>query len=451
MLIPHLYNGRNRTFFFFSYEGLRLLQPQVEVTDVPSIQTRQTAVSSMRPFLNSFPIPNRPPTRFGFAPFVATYTDRSSLDATSLRIDQTIGQRATAFARYNHAPSVTTARLFAINNPIDTVSGTDTVTIGATILLTTRLTNDLRVNYSRSTGESFSRLDNFGGATPLDPHVLFPPYVNVADAFGGFFIPSGINSGYYLGKNVTNTQRQYNIADTLSLISGSHQLKFGIDWRRIGTYNGARSYDQFAYFTTPQAAAVGFASSVVVEAQDPGSILFRNLSVFAQDAWKISPRITLTYGVRWEVNPAPTGGPGHPLYTLQNYETPRQIQLAPVGTKFYATGWTNIAPRIGLAYVLRNSAGWETTLRGGWGLFYDLGTGLLGQAAASFPYYRPKSFFSVFYPLPPEAVMAPAFSATPPVASVYGAVKGLKLPVTHEWNIALDRRWDATTRFPFRG
>ena len=34
--------------------------------------TRRTAVSSMQPFLNSFPIPNRPPTRFGFAPFVAT-------------------------------------------------------------------------------------------------------------------------------------------------------------------------------------------------------------------------------------------------------------------------------------------------------------------------------------------------------------------------------------------
>src|SRR4029077_4237761 len=100
VLLPRLYSGRNRTFFFFSYEGLRLLQPQVEVTDVPSIDTRQQAVRSIKPFLNSFPIPNRPPTRFGFAPFVATYTDRSSLDATSVRVDHMIGQRATLFGRY---------------------------------------------------------------------------------------------------------------------------------------------------------------------------------------------------------------------------------------------------------------------------------------------------------------------------------------------------------------
>jgi len=431
---------RNRTFFFASYEGLRLLQPQVEISDVPSIDTRKQAVRSIQPFLNSFPIPNRPPTRFGFAPFVATFTDRSSLDATSVRVDHMIGQRATLFGRYNHAPSITTARLFAINNPTDTISSTDTITLGTTVLISTRLTNDFRANFSRATGESYSRLDNFGGATPLDPAVLFPPKLNVKEAFGGFFIPSGLHSSYYLGKNVANAQRQYNVVDSLSFINGGHQFKFGMDWRQIATYNGARSYDQFAYFATPQAAAVGVASSVIIEAQDPGSILFRNLSVLAQDAWKIRPRLTLTYGARWEINPAPEGGPGHPLYTFRNYQDPRNLQLAPVGTEFYATTWRNIAPRIGIAYELLRSPSWGITLRGGWGLFYDLGSGLLGQAAASFPYYRLKAFYNALsYPLPPEVVAAPTFSTTPPVASIYGAVRGLKLPATQEWNVAINQ------------
>lgn len=439
VILPHVYDGRNRTFFFFSYEGLRLLQPQVETTDVPSIDTRAQAVRNMQPFLDSFPLPNRPPTRFGFAPFVATFTDPSSLDATSLRIDHMIGTRATLFGRYNHAPSITTARLYAINNPTDTISGTDTLTVGATLLISPKLTNDLRANFSRTTGASDSRLDNFGGATPLDPSVLFPPGVNPQDAFGGFFIPSGVNSSYYLGKNVSNAQRQYNVIDGLSFLTGAHQFKFGVDWRRIGTYNGARAYDQFAYFTTPQSAAVGVASSVIIEAQDPGSILFRNFSFYAQDAWKIRPRLTLTYGARWEINPAPEGGPGHPLYTFDNYNNPRNLQLAPVGTSFYATTWRNIAPRIGLAYELRRTPRWETTLRGGWGMFYDLGSGLLGQAAASFPYYRQESFYTVSYPLPPQAAIAPAFTLNPPVASIYGAVQGLKLPLTREWNVAVEQ------------
>jgi len=439
VVLPHLYDGRNKTFLFVSYEGLRLLQPQVEVTDVPSIQARDSAIPAMQPFLNSFPIPNRPPSRLGFAPFVATFTNPSSLDATSVRIDQIISERATLFARYNHAPSTTTDRLYAINNPTDTISGTDTLTFGFTLLLSPQVTNDLRLNYSRTTGDSISRLDNFGGATPLDPSDLFPSYVNQKDAFGGFFIPAGIDTSYYLGKNVANAQRQYNAVDALSFITGAHQLKFGVDWRRIGTYDGAHNYDQFAYFDTPLAAALGFASSVVVEAQDPGSILFRNFSAFAQDAWKLASHITLTYGARWEVNPAPAGGPNHPLYTFEGYSNPSIIQLAPPGTSFYATTWKNFAPRVGMAWGLHGSPSWQTTLRIGWGMFYDLGSGLLGQAAASFPYYRQNVFSDVSYPLPPAAAAAPPFQLSPPVSSIYGAVTGLKLPVTYEWNVTIEQ------------
>src|SRR5205085_4064886 len=54
------YRGENRTFFFFSYEGLRLRQPKFLITDVPSIAARQTADDSVKPFLNAFPLPNGP-------------------------------------------------------------------------------------------------------------------------------------------------------------------------------------------------------------------------------------------------------------------------------------------------------------------------------------------------------------------------------------------------------
>jgi hypothetical protein len=221
---------------------------------------------------------------------------------------------------------------------------------------------------------------------------------------------------------------------------GSHQLKFGLDYRRIGTYNGPRAYDQFAYFTGATGAAYGESSEVVIDAQDPGSILFRNVSLFAQDAWKITQRLTLTYGLRWEINPAPTGGPNHPLYTFTGYESPSQIQLAPVGTPLYKTTWANFAPRVGLAYQLSQAPGRETTVRGGFGMFYDLGTGIIGQAVSSFPYYRTTAYYDgIFFPLPPAAAQPPPFSVNPPAGSIYGAVEGLKLPETYEWNIAMEQ------------
>ena len=95
VFLPKVYNGRDRTFFFFSYEGLRLRQPQVESTDVPSLEVRMITPDNLQPYLNSFPLPNRPATRYGFAPFIASYTAIATLNATSLRMDHSIGSRVT--------------------------------------------------------------------------------------------------------------------------------------------------------------------------------------------------------------------------------------------------------------------------------------------------------------------------------------------------------------------
>jgi hypothetical protein len=152
----------------------------------------------------------------------------------------------------------------------------------------------------------------------------------------------------------------------------------------------------------------------------------------------------LSYGLRWELNPAPTGGPNHPLYTFENYDQPKNLALAPVGTPFYKTTWTNFAPRLGVAHQLWQGTNRETTLRAGFGMFYDLGSGLLGQSAASFPYYRLSSFYQVPFPLPVQALVPPSFNVTGPVSSIYGAVRGLELPVTYEWNVALEKSFDAT-------
>src|SRR5207302_8067704 len=80
---------KDRTFFFFSYEGLRLRLPQTAFTTVPDVAARQTAVPAMRPFLNAFPLPNGPEdsANAGAAQYNASFSNPATLDAYSLRVD----------------------------------------------------------------------------------------------------------------------------------------------------------------------------------------------------------------------------------------------------------------------------------------------------------------------------------------------------------------------------
>ena len=96
---------RDKAFFFFSYEGLRLRQPSTQETAVPDPVSRQNAPASIQPFLNAFPIANGPELGNGLARFNASYSDPSSLDATSIRADQVINDKTTLFGRYDYSPS----------------------------------------------------------------------------------------------------------------------------------------------------------------------------------------------------------------------------------------------------------------------------------------------------------------------------------------------------------
>jgi hypothetical protein len=103
--LPKTYNGRNKTFFFVSYEGLRLVQAAVSSpTLVPTVAVRQSATGVAAAILNAFPLPNGPVSSKdpGLATFVGGYSQPSRLDATSFRIDQSLGNKWTLFGRFNY-------------------------------------------------------------------------------------------------------------------------------------------------------------------------------------------------------------------------------------------------------------------------------------------------------------------------------------------------------------
>ncbi len=442
VLLPG-YDGRNRTFFFFSYEGLRLRQPQTKVITVPSAASRQAASAQIQPFLNAYPESNGPLLANGFAQFTASYSNPSTQNATSVRLDHTFNPQVTLFGRYSYAPSETVTRgqpgtTLSVSSPVRYSSRT--LTLGVTQSFASRFSNELRANYSKTTASTTSMLDTLGDAIPISLSSVLPSSVQSQDSLLVFNI---IGAGaLILGQNVRNQQRQVNVVDNLSWIVGPHQLKFGVDYRRLSPISGPPRYQQNATFLGligPRGALSGTALSAFVGGFQSVVLVSNNFSVYAQDTWKVTPRLTLSYGLRWELNlPIGTKNGEEPI-ALQGVDSPATLSLAPPGTPLHKTTYKNFAPRVGISYLLNQRSGWETVLRGGAGIFYDLGSGNLGFLPSGFPFTSSKFFSGVPYPLAPSQAAPATFSVTPPVGVMFSADPNLKLPRTYQWNLALEQ------------
>jgi carboxypeptidase family protein/TonB-dependent receptor-like protein len=434
----------NRTFFFFSYEGLRLRLPQTGTTTVPSLSARQIASAGIRPFLDAFPQPNGSNLANNFAEFNATFSDPSSLDATSVRVDHVVSSKFTPFVRYNHAPSDTVQRggSRSLNSLTTNSLNTQTITVGGALILTPAISNDLRVNYSRSSVATSVLLDTFGGATPLSDSLLFPSSFSSQDSLFNFVLTGGTNSILTQGKFSGNLQRQFNLVDTISVTLGAHQLKSGIDFRRLSPVFNALKYGRNDFFAGVDGALTGRANSVAISAfAGPLFPVFTNVSLFGQDTWKVTPRLTLTYGLRWELNPAPKEANGKAPLAVIGLDDPATLSLAPRGAPLYKTTYDNFAPRFGMGYQLSQSKGLEMILRGGIGVFYDLGSGPAGSAFGyGFPNTVEKFLSGALMPLDAASAAPPSFSLSPPYGNIRGAVApDLKLPYSWQWNVAIEQ------------
>jgi Carboxypeptidase regulatory-like domain len=164
---------RNRTFFFLSYEGLRLLLPQTAIGNFYTAAARQNVAPAYQPLMAAMPLPDGPVNSDGLtAPLTVGYSDPTSLNATSLRIDHTINQHLNLFGRYNHAPSTQSTRLWS--EEYSFTGGSDSATLGATFVLTSGMVDDFRANWSRNTAAQTTVLDSFHGAIPPPDSAMYP-------------------------------------------------------------------------------------------------------------------------------------------------------------------------------------------------------------------------------------------------------------------------------------
>jgi len=441
---------KDRTFFFFSYEGLRLRLPETLLTTVPDVAARQGALPVTRSFLDAFPLPNGTDNpASGIGQFNASYSDPGSLDAYSLRLDHRVKNSINLFGRYNYSPSSIALRGGSGNQTLSDVHlfniTTQTATTGATWTITPTVANDLRFNYSKTSGTGSWKLDNFGGATPLTL-LPFPTPFTAADAQFDLTIYSLTPPQYIVGKDARNVQRQFNIVDNLESQKGAHHFKFGVDYRRLSPVFSPLQYSQLTFFNQVASVETGDLDSGANVSSGIGAIfLFRNLGVFAQDTWRALPRMTLTYGLRWELDfvPSSSSGPELPAAIGFNANDFSALALAPVGTPPFSTTYGNVAPRIGIAYELSPSQKWGTVLRSGFGVFYDLEDSEVGNVLAdlTYPYGATNYISSGTFPLDAANAAVPAISSnflqTTQILTAFNP--HLQLPYTLQWNIAIEQ------------
>jgi hypothetical protein len=272
---------KDRTFFFFSYEGLRLRLPQTTLSTVPDLSTRQNALPAVQPFLNAFPQPNGPDDlATGIAQFNASYSNRSTLDAYSIRIDHKLNNRINLFGRYNDSPSKYLQRggpgaVYALSALFPSDVNTQPATVGALWTLSPQTANDLRFNYSTADSTTRFYSDNFGGAVPVTSVPFVSPYTTQNSLFG-FEILSLTSGAWFVGPNARTQQRQINLVDTLAVQKGSHSLKFGVDFRRLSPVFEPRESNLLPLFLTVQSAENGQVFATATQTELGATLLFRN-------------------------------------------------------------------------------------------------------------------------------------------------------------------------------
>ena len=447
--LGHWYDGHNRTFFFLSVDQLLVSQPQPSVTtEVPSLTARQNAPAPLARFLALFPLPNGGPASDpGFAFYTAAGSLRYVQGSYGLRVDRSISKNVNFFARANHAPSsrAEPIQFVGVGSPSNVEHyriDTDLLTLGVTQVFTPNLVNEFRFGAGRQSTIDYAAID-----TQTAGGEIFPPGFSASDSYMGFGMQTKPASLMWLGLAQKNQSSQLEITDNLFYARRSQRWKFGADYRAFRTaviqpgFGGAVTLPAIynADGTFFSAASAAFEE---IYAQPRTAYLDPSFSAYAQDTWRISHALTMTFGVRWEVAPASRVTAGTALVAggLTNLNDASNLYFIPQGKPFYPTTYSNFAPRLGLAWQVFGGPSKATVLRVGAGRFF-------GSAQAGFQDSIIGPSVANFYTSPP---LQSLFSSTPSAIGAQtligvAAAPHYRLPVTYQWNVTIQQVFGAQT------
>lgn len=557
VMIPKLYNGKNRTFFFMAYEGLRRPSATVIVDSVPSLALRSGDLSTfttpignpfnpgtffsnnqipqnlISPYAQKalqylFPLPNTGPPNSIVNNYVQNFPTPISSNQGDIRLDEVINEKQSLFARLTYkiinqteTPQQLAANLGNSNGGTPLAGAVNfyqkywALSGGYNYIFGPNVINELRAGWSGSpSNRSITNLEgptvaNQIGLTPLLPQGFPPPSFNVLPDFeiSGF---QGTGNIYDQGQRSGVVQA----LDNLTIIRGTHTLKLGGSFQHLTAYRSNSFQNRFGTYTfdnsvtssligNPFAAfllGIPDDTQVATNTRDPFDGYSNIWAFYGQDSWKVTPRLTLNYGLRWEYQPimqdygwneanfdpniysvinctaslqtyvpslCPTGtgtASVHGDFVLPNqralgYVNPDvATSLSPtplvLASQLHlpATGRynprTDFAPRIGFAWRITQDS--KNVLRGGYGLYYEtLYSGVIQGLFAiesGFDGFFTNTFSGPTSNVPALALTAssphpfPVPRATPGTDIICDAYDyNHKDPRVHQWNLTYER------------
>jgi len=418
---------RNHTFFFISYEGMRLQQPFIWVQPVPNLEARTNSFPWANPLLNLFPVPNGPDLGGGLALWTGRTSRPARLDAGAIRLDHAFTSWLTAFVRYNEAPSSTEFG----TSPVNTLDLTSrAITVGLDVRVKPNLYVDLRLNYADATATSvWNQPGSTASSCDLEPTTFFFLHVTgVCDYLVRLSI-AGVGQ-VVSGSEGLRSQTQFQVTPAANWSIGNHAIRFGADYRRLAPARTDATGNIYAFVDTVQDLtnnghffeSCGTQQLPCATSPQFASAILREASLFVQDTWRTTRRLTLSYGLRWEISPPPLPGRGD---TANFFQTSTGIAEA-AGQPLWQTTNANFAPRVGFAF--QPVEGGRTVIRAGVGLYYDSSLSLAGDLVSGGP------------------LIVPAFSSTVGFVNnhlQFGFTPQLRLPAVKQWNISVERAFSA--------
>src|SRR5262245_15360780 len=398
---------RNKTFFLISYEGLRQRLGITNQAVVPNAAARNGDIPGLAKiivnpevpgYLNLVPLPNGRDFGDGTGQYISAASNLDDEDFIAGRLDHRFSDRSSIFGRYtfNNARVQVpdNLRLFSSG----TVSRNQYATAQLTRTFSERLLNNVRFSYNRSTSrtmpEALRSIDpalSFFSGKPLGQITLTGLFSIGPSRFGPNF----------------NEMNLFQLGDDLSWVVGRHSLKLGFDQREVYLPT-SRPQSLYGFYQFTSLANFLRASPSSVELALPGSEAVRRwrqsmTAAYVQDDFRLSRRLTLNAGLRYERASVP-----HEEGGLEaNVRNPLTDKTTTVGQLYLNPSNLNFAPRVGLAWDPFDDG--KTSVRASIGVFFDpLWTDFYANAANRTPPFY--TLGSVSNPVFPNAATAPSSS-----------------------------------------